>query len=373
MIGMPSSAPWGFNRSSIVDQAAAALRDAIRRGELREPLPGGHQLARRLGISRPSIQAALGRLASEGVLVVRKGHRCRLATPPAAPAASQPPAVCVIYPVSPDSTFFLEHPLLLEMHAEFASRGIGWEVLSDPKLGTERPQKRLKQLVEARPHACWILFSTLEPLQAWFAAADVPAVVLGSCPADIALPSADINYEAVGWHAAGEVVRHGHTNVALILPPEPLPGDRASRRGFLRYMERRTPAPTVTDWNIPDQVAPRRAKLERLLSGGSRPTVLVSLRPALTIAVVAAVLAAGLRIPQDVSIISRDTHPLLDAALPDLTRYRSTYKQLAMRAVRIAARVLAGRAVPARPSLVTPTFVPGGTLAQRPPAVRAPA
>lgn len=361
---MPTSAPLGFNRSSVIDQAAAALREAIRTGQLREPLPGGHQLARQLGISRPSVQAALARLATEGIVVVRKGHRSRLVARPRARSTSAPPAVCVVCPVSSASAYFLEHPLLLELHAEFASRGIRWEVLFEMKLGSARPEARLRQLVTARPHVCWILFSASETIQAWFAQARVPALVLGSCAPGVKLPSADLNYESVGWHAAGMVARHGHRNIALILPPKPLPGDRASRQAFLRYIERQVPAAAVTDWNIPDHPGQRRAKLGRLLAGNGRPTALVSLRPALTIAAFAQVLASGLRIPEDVSIIARDTHPLLDAALPDLTRYSSTAKKLAMRAVRIASHLLAGRTVPARPSLVTPTFVPGTTLAK---------
>jgi hypothetical protein len=361
---MPATAPWGFNRSSVVDQACMALREAIRTGELRDPLPGGHLLAQRLGISRPSVQAALRRLAAEGIVVIKKCHRCRLAKKFAARASAAHPGVCVVCPVPSESMDYGEHPLLLEMHAEFASRGIGWEVVIDRKLGGKLPERRLSRLVSARPKVTWILFGTRPPIQEWFVKAGVSAVVLGSCGPELGLPSADLNYEAVGWHAAGMVVRQGHNNIGLILPPDPLPGDRASRLGFLRYAERRAPTMKILDWHIPDHPGQRSIILNRLLSGPSRPTVLISLRPALTIAVVTQVLASGLRIPEDISIVSRDTHPLLDSALPHLTRYRSTFKQLAMRAVRLALGQLAGRQISPRPSLVTPTFFAGTTLAR---------
>ena len=359
---MPAAAPWGFNRSSVVEQASMALREAIRKGELRDPLPGGHQLSQRLGISRPSVQAALRRLAAEGIVIIRKGHRCRLARKFAARTSASHPGVCVLCPVSAESMFYGEHPLLLEMHAEFASRGIGWEVLFDPKLGGKQPEKRLSRVIAARPNVTWILFATPPPIQEWFLKARVPTLVLGSRVPDLGLPSADLNYEAVGWHAAGTVVRHGHNSIALVLPPVPLPGDYASRKGFLHYAERQAPNLQVVDWKIPDDPAQRRMTLKRLLSAPTRPTVLISVRPALTIAVVAEVLAHGLRIPEDISIVSRDTHPLLDSAFPYLTRYRSTFKQLAMRMVRIAMGQLSGRPVSARPSLVMPTFFPGATL-----------
>jgi DNA-binding LacI/PurR family transcriptional regulator len=361
---MAAPAPLGFKRSSVVDQAAAALRAAIRTGELREPLPGGHQLARQLGISRPSVQAALARLQQEGMVVVRQGQRPRLAHKSTRPSPPAPPRVCVICPLSSEAMSYLEHPLLLEMHAEFASRGIGWEVVSERNLDTARPEARLRALVAARPHVCWIVFSAPERVQAWFAQARVPTVVLGTCASGLRLPAVDVNYAAVGWHAAGMISRHGHRRIALLLPAKTRPGDRASIEAFERYIAQQRPLATLVQCPLPDHPGQRRAKLSRLLQGRDRPTVLVSLRPTLTIAAVAQVLAAGLRIPEDISIFARDNHPLIDGALPELTRYRSSAREQALRAVRIAARLLAGRAAPTRPSLVTPTFVPGATLAK---------
>jgi len=364
---METTAPWGFSRSSVIDQAAGALREAIRQGEWRETLPGGHQLARQLGVSRPTVQAALARLAAEGRIEIRQGRRTRLKKTRHAPAAAGHPAVCVLCPVSSDSAFFSGHALLLEMHAAFAGLGIRWEVVFDARLGEQRPETRLRQLVAGRPHVCWILFSALESIQEWFASAGVRALVLGSCAPGLTLPSADLNYRAVGWHAAGAAVRHGHRHVALVMPATSLPGDRATREGFRQYLRQRKPVLTITDCNVPEHPAGRKRVLERLLGGPERPTAVVSMRPALTIELGMVALRCGLRIPRDVSIISRDSHPLLDAALPELTRYRSTARKLAGRAVRIAACLLAGRKAPAKPSLVTPAFVAGATLATRVP------
>ena len=45
-------------------EAAAALRESILQGAWGELLPGEHELARRLGVSRPTVRAALARRLS---------------------------------------------------------------------------------------------------------------------------------------------------------------------------------------------------------------------------------------------------------------------------------------------------------------------
>lgn len=358
---MPQTVPWGFNRNTVVDQAAAALRSALLRGELRDPLPGGHQLAGQLGISRPSVSAALKRLAQDGLIAIAQGQRMRL-LPRQERGTPAPPAVCVLCPTGGASLYFAEHPLLLEMHAEFASRGVRWEAVLDARVSRERPEARLRQLVAARPQVCWILFSVPERVQQWFATLGLPVMVLGLSSPTLKLPSVDLNYDAVGWHAAGTLIREGHKHIALILPAEPLAGDGACRTGFFRYLKQQAENVTVIEWNAPDQPDRCRAKFARLLAAEQRPTALFITRPALTIALIVQVFESGLRVPQDVSIISRDSHLLLETALPELTRYSSTAKTLALRAVKTAMKIIAGRKVPLKPGFVTPTFIRGATL-----------
>jgi hypothetical protein len=363
---MPNPTLWGFRRTSVVEQAAAALRDAIRRGELRDPLPGGHQLARQLGVSRPTLRAALHGLAAEGLLVVNRGRRTRLATRVRSRSSDARPTVCVVCPASMTSPAMHEHPILLEMHVEFASRGVRWEVIFETRLGGAQPFPRLEQLVAARPNVCWILFAATEPIHRWFAARQLPTVVVGSKIPGLNLPATDLDYAGLGWHAAGMFVRYGHRRIALVLPERPLPGDLVCRTRFVSYVEKRAPDVRVDDCRVPDDPAHGRAAIARLLGGPRRPTGVLSLRQGLTLAVLRHALGRGLRIPADLSLVSRDTHMLFESGFPELTRYSGSARKLASRAVRIALHLLAGRKAPARPSLVTPTFIPGSTLAACP-------
>lgn len=363
---MANPAPLGFQRTSVVEQAATALRAAIRSGELRDPLPGSHQLSRQLGVSRPTLRAALRRLAAEGLLVMRQGRRSRLATQAHARETGVRPAICIVSPASLASPAFQEHPILLEMHIEFANRGVGWETVFETRLAGARPGRRLEQLVAARPHVCWILFAATEAMRRWFVARQLPTVVVGYSVPGLSLPSADLDYTGVGWHAAGMFARHGHRQIALLLPERPLPGDIASRDSFLRYFAQSAPEAQVLECRVPESPAQRRSMLDRMLTGPRRPTVILTQRQGLTLAVLRHALGLGLRIPADLSLVSRDNHPLFDAGFPELTRYSGSARKIALRAVRIAVQLLAGQKVPPRPSLVTPAFIPGTTLGPAP-------
>src|SRR5688500_3143242 len=111
----PRTDSWGFNRRSVADQAASVLREAIRKGELTDPLPGEHQLAYNLGISRPSVSAALAMLVSEGLIEVQKGRRSRISARSKKRFSPGQPKVCIVCPVSREANILKGHPVLLEM------------------------------------------------------------------------------------------------------------------------------------------------------------------------------------------------------------------------------------------------------------------
>jgi GntR family transcriptional regulator len=58
----PEAAEWPYQ------QAAAILRDQIRRGEIGPKLPSHMQLAERLGITPKTVQRALAILRDEGLI-----------------------------------------------------------------------------------------------------------------------------------------------------------------------------------------------------------------------------------------------------------------------------------------------------------------
>ena len=338
------------------------MRQAIRQGLLGDPLPGEHQLARQLGISRSSLRTALAQLRAEGLVISRNGRRARLNLSPLPVTTNAPPVVCVVCPVSRDVMVHNQHPIVMEMHANCATKGIGWEEAFDARLDGPQPERHLRQLISGRTHVCWILLACPGPIQRWFARARVPAFVLGSCLPGVELPSIDVDYRAVGWHAAGIIIKHGHRHIGLLRPRKPLAGDLAAYEGFLSYIANGPAGISISTILVDANPAAFRAKLEWLKKSRHRPTALFSNRLAYTVTAMFHLLQSGLRIPHDISLVMGDSHSLIDTALPGLTRYRDINVAHADRAVRIAQALLAGRQVPVKPSLFIPTFMPGDTL-----------
>src|ERR1043166_6845480 len=69
-------------RTSLAEQTADILRNAIRQGEWTERLPGEHTLSERLKVSRTTLRAALGMLRREGLLDISQGQRVKIVARP---------------------------------------------------------------------------------------------------------------------------------------------------------------------------------------------------------------------------------------------------------------------------------------------------
>lgn len=360
---MDSAAPFlDFQRTSVAEQAAAALRASISQGKLGDPLPGEHQLARMLGISRSSLRAAMTRLGAEGLIVRVNGRRARLQPQRWKPRPPPPPVVRMICPLSRRELNPHEHPILMEMRAGCAAKGIGWEEYFDARLDRPDPKRQLEALVDGRRNTCWILLSCPERIQRWFVARAAPALVLGSCAPGILLPSVDTAYRAVGQHAAALLLRHGHRRIAMLQPARSLAGDVAARDGFFGQLAAGAADTVISSLSLDRDPAVLATKLDRLAASPRRPTAFFSTHPEIGLGALFQLQRSGLRFPEDASFILGESHPLIDAALPQITRYRSEAASHADRAVRIAQSLLGGRKVPAAPTLFFPTLVPGRTL-----------
>lgn len=355
-----------FRRASVAEQAAAALRDSIRQGAWSDLLPGEHELARRLSISRPTVRAALAQLAEAGLVRIQKGRRTRLCEPRRKGAGEAPPTVCLIVPSPRESMNVNGHPLLMEMRAQFAVQGIGWEEVFDRTLAGREPEHRLASIVRGRRHVCWLLIGASAAIQRWFQTARVPTLVLGSCHAGVELPSVDVNYYAIGWHAAGCLSRHGHRSVALVLPHRLLAGDMECVRGLTEYGRRLGKEISPVELSAVPSRAAFFAALDRLLARPQAPTAIFCIHVPEVLAVLMHVLRSGRRVPRDLSLMCRETRPSVDQGLPEITRYRSPVLKQARQAVRMAQSMLAGHHVPTKPHRIMPAFVPGETLARTP-------
>lgn len=353
-----------FHRASVSDQAAAALRKSILEGTWGELLPGEHELARRLGVSRPTVRTALAQLALDGLITIKKGCRTRLRTDRTAPVDHAPPTVCLVVPSSRESLGLGGRPVIMEMRARFAECGVGWEEIFDRTLGRRHPESRLASIVSGRRHVCWLLLGASSTIQRWFAETGVPALVLGSCHEGIKLPFVDVNYHAIGWHAAGYLAKHGHRSVAVVIPQQPFAGDLACLRGLVKYGDRTEMPVSVIEIAAGSSRAGLLATLDRVLRSANAPTAIFCMHVEHLLMVLVHLLRSGRRVPTEVSVICRETVTSLDRGLPEITRYQSPTAKQARMTVRVAQSMLSGHPLKKMANLILPAFVAGETVAR---------
>lgn len=350
-----------FKRRTLAEQAAGALRESIRLGVWGDLLPGEMELARRLSISRPTLRAALAHLAKDGLITTRKGARSRICRGPRRNLKEVPPSVCVINLTRNPGVS--SQPLLMEMRAQLATQAIGWEEVTDRSLAGNAPGKRLATLVHGRRRVCWLLVGCTAAVQRWFQAARLPTLVVGTCHEKVELPSVDIAYKAIGWHAAGVLCRHRHTRVALVTTQPVLAGDMECINGLRSYRPPGGQPLAVTVITAAAETSVLRSNLDRVFAGPDRPTAIMSTHVAPLLTALAHLLRQGYRVPEDVSLLCRVTEVIVDAGLPELTRYRNPVIKLAHQAVRMVNGLLAGNQISAVPCRIMPAFEPGATVA----------
>lgn len=127
------------------------------------------------------------------------------------------------------------------------------------------------------------------------------------------------------------------------------------------------------DYGSDSGAAATSALLEGALREGTeRPSVIVYDNDAMAIAGAGQVIAAGLRVPQDVSIVAWDDSPACQTHAPPLAVLDHLPHQLGIDIARTALSLLEDPAIPVRLAHKVPRLIPRGTLSDRPAEARMP-
>jgi len=349
-----------FQKHNLPARIAEAMHTAIRRGELKNPCPGEHKLAESLGVSRSTVRKALAVLVSDGIIETVKGRRPRILLK-ANSVQSQPRRVCVVNcskQSAVDQNYFLH-----KMHIRLVEEGVEWEEFHVQQLSGSRTKKLLDELVSGRKNTCWVLFLTSDLVQSFFALSGQPALIFGSVFPGIALPSIDWDYEALGRHAAHMLIPNGHSRMALFLPRDMGGGDLAAMRGFKTSL-------AEAGLDIDLEVASDYTRFDmakacdRLLREANRSVVVFSFRAVFAIALLTRSLSRGIAVPESMSILSRDDHPLFETVFPAIDHYAISETRMLHSTLRMIHVLLDGQPLVARPNLIFPKWVPGETTSR---------
>jgi LacI family transcriptional regulator len=354
-------------RVSLVEQTAQSIRKAINEGAWREHLPSERRLCEIFKVSRPTIRSALHLLANDGWLDIRQGRRNRLSVQRPAEGAAETRLICLATHLPVEHWSQVVYQAFADIRTRLAADGFVTEVLvcDGPNMRAAR-QKVEAYLAQNRVFCC-VLLSLRYELQRWFAERSVPALVIGSCGPGVRLPSFEVDMRAACRHAVGVFLRHGHRRLAFLVPDTRRGGDLASEQGFLEGVEQasaRSGAHGVVIRHGSDP-APLLARLAALFGAAAPPTGVLVGVPQHVHTLNYFLLRRGLRVPEDVSVISRDEDHSFRLMSPAITHYEFEAGAYGSRLTRLMLKLVReGHLAPKR-CLIEQKFVPGATVAPR--------
>ena len=352
-------------RQSLVAQTASFLHAQIESSAWREWLPSERALCELLQISRNTLRAALVQLQKEGVIQPVHGSGNQIiATPAAANRRLAAQDVALLSPEPVERLRTMQTLWIDDMRALLSERGIRLRVFHGPHYYGANPGAALQKLVTRNPHGCWILMLATEPLQRWFSKNQVPCLVAGSTFAGLDLPFRDLDHRAACRHAAGVLLGLGHRQLAMMMVKSPRAGDIESEAGFMEAVRqsRQSDAEVRVIYHD-DTVASLAQATRRLRQLNPVPTALLVVHPYHYLAIVSRLMAAGVRVPRDISIISRDDDPFLAFVSPEPARYVVNPHMMAKHLLRPTLELLEGNAVTQRVGRIMPQFLKGESVA----------
>ncbi|MDB6092657.1 MAG: transcriptional regulator [Verrucomicrobia bacterium] len=353
-----------FKRASLVAQVADAIRAEIRNGTWREWIPSERELSRSLHVSRNTCRFALHTLSRDGLIepLQGRGNRVkRTVRGAASTVARRANSVGVIVPevlgkLRPRNSLVIE-----ELQAELYDMQVRLQLHSSSAYYAKNPRRALEKLVEKNRHDCWVLILTHRPLQHWFMQQEIPCVVSGSIYPDIVLPSMDYDFRAVCRHAVGKLLALGHRRLVFINRQSRAAGDLESETGFYEAIKgtsyQGVEGRVVYHNDDRESIPPL---IKQLFKSSARPpTGLIVANSFCYLSVVSSLARLGLRVPEDVSLISRDDDPFLNYIDPDPARYVDDVNNLAHKLMSLIRSVLDGGAAKRDAVRIVPHFSVG--------------
>jgi LacI family transcriptional regulator len=357
-------------RVLLADQVAQAIEREIAARRWREWLPSERHLQKALNVSRQTVRAALARLAARKTVVVHPHHGCRIARMPRA-ASPDVESLREVGLICPEPVYRMP-PRFLKvvdiLRGLCAAAGYHLELIEGQRFARTAPGRLMPRVVRSDPKACWILVMATRAMQEWFARSGLPVVVYGNVYPGIALNSTGVDFHACIRHATAHLLAKGHRRIAFVSYLLHRAGEEESLRGFREAFAAHRGSPAVAlHLERPDGDADALCRqLDGVLAAAQRPTAFIISHTHHYATVATHLASRGLRVPRDVSLISRSEDLFLHFLRPTPASYRANMELSARTLFDLVSHAIDGTAKPGVQHLQMPEFLPGGSVGPPP-------
>jgi DNA-binding LacI/PurR family transcriptional regulator len=352
-----------LQRISLPERVAAHLREGIRQGRWGGPFPGEQQLASELDVSRHTVRRALQILEKEGVLGGQGHGRSRGITAAGAAAASQRPLRVNILRHDARLTDDPQTSMvLIEIMHSLEAAGHQVTCLKKSQIELKHDFARLTRHLAQTPADAWVVECGSNPLLEWCASQPTPCLALYGRTEGLRLARTGPDSVPAYQVATRQLIALGHRRIVLIVREgfrRPMPG--GCELAFLRELKGHG-IPTG-GYNLPDWEENSEGfnRLMESLFKTNPPTALIIEETCWFIAALAFLVRRGIRVPEQVSLVSGGCEAIFDVCHPRFAHMHWDNRLIVRRVVRWVDAVRKSRAD--RKTINIPAeFVPGGSI-----------
>jgi DNA-binding LacI/PurR family transcriptional regulator len=355
-----------IEKASAAELAAAALRVEILGGVWDERLPGARVLAKRLGVSAPTVAAALARLVCEGLL--EHGGERRAFKPTVARRSPRRPGANVVS----KRLVILTHDeisqlvevarrLIERLRDEMAAKGwiVDYQVVDF--LHVKRPQRSWDRLIQVDSATSVIALYGRAPLAEWAIRRKVRMCFLGGNPDHLPVPMVAVESSRMADVALARLTALGHWRIVMPMCDRAEPFKGRMREAMRRAIEA-VGQPYVMEYHNPESDYQKPDVTWRMIESAfvnAPPTAFVFLDWKELVTACCFLARMGLKVPDDVSLVLLSDQMEAEWFQPKLTRFRFPIRRL----VRVMVRWLETGDEDTRLTSLAADLIEGATIA----------
>ncbi|MFE2050921.1 LacI family DNA-binding transcriptional regulator [Streptomyces sp. NPDC059459] len=322
-----------------------------------------HDVARLAGVSQPTVSRALRddpRVSPATKEKVRQAARALNYVPSEVGRSLSTRSTRRIGVIVTDLTNPFYPHVVAPLHDELESLGYRMMLLAERSDEAVAEEKLLDQSLDGVVLAT---ATTDSRLPAQLDRRGIPYVFLNRDTGRAGDYASVVDNEGGGRLVARELAALGHRRIAGVFGAANTTTGRERELGFLLALaDEGIGLPEDRVVRGPFEYDTGYRALPRLLESAQRPTAVFCGNDVVAVGVLNAARAAGLRVPEDLTVVGFDDLPMASWEVLRLTTVRHDLQELARQAARLLVRRITGEADAAGERLVLPTeFVPRGT------------